>query len=171
MELSSTDVEKLSEINETQDIDSDDLLELNQFDGLPFSSRYYKLLRERKGLPVWEAKCEFMGTLINSQIVIVTGTAKTGQSTQVSLWVFIILICTLKCFLKCFFGILKLIFFHILLYRAEFWTEFKLLLHLLWKVKWGRYNIFTTISSFSIESTKSMLFGSFIFDYIMCYLS
>lgn len=85
MELSSTDVEKLSEINETQDIDSDDLLELNQFDGLPFSSRYYKLLRERKGLPVWESKCEFMDTLINSQIVIVTGTAKTGQSTQVSL--------------------------------------------------------------------------------------
>ncbi|XP_067224199.1 putative pre-mRNA-splicing factor ATP-dependent RNA helicase DHX32 [Chanodichthys erythropterus] len=86
MELSSTDVEKLSEINETQDNDSDDLLELNQFDGLPFSSRYYKLLRERKGLPVWEAKCEFMDTLSNNQIVIVTGTAKTGQSTQIPQW-------------------------------------------------------------------------------------
>uniref|UniRef100_A0A671NCZ8 Putative pre-mRNA-splicing factor ATP-dependent RNA helicase DHX32 n=1 Tax=Sinocyclocheilus anshuiensis TaxID=1608454 RepID=A0A671NCZ8_9TELE len=85
MELS-TDVEKLSETSETQDIDTDDLLELNQFDGLPFSSRYYKLLRERKGLPVWVAKCEFMDSLMSSQIMIVTGTAKTGQSTQIPQW-------------------------------------------------------------------------------------
>uniref|UniRef100_A0A8C1QKP0 DEAH (Asp-Glu-Ala-His) box polypeptide 32b n=1 Tax=Cyprinus carpio TaxID=7962 RepID=A0A8C1QKP0_CYPCA len=82
----STDVEKLSETSETQDIDTDDQLDLNQLDGLPFSSRYYKLLRERKGLPVWGAKCEFMDSLMSSQIVIVTGTAKTGQSTQIPQW-------------------------------------------------------------------------------------
>ncbi|XP_073725761.1 putative pre-mRNA-splicing factor ATP-dependent RNA helicase DHX32 [Misgurnus anguillicaudatus] len=85
MELS-TDVEKLSDSNQTQDDESDDLLEMNQFDGLPFSSRYYKLLQERKDLPVWGAKCEFMDSLINNQIVIVTGTAKTGQSTQIPQW-------------------------------------------------------------------------------------
>uniref|UniRef100_A0A8C2DDH5 DEAH (Asp-Glu-Ala-His) box polypeptide 32b n=1 Tax=Cyprinus carpio TaxID=7962 RepID=A0A8C2DDH5_CYPCA len=69
-----------------QNIDTDDQLDLNQLDGLPFSSRYYKLLRERKGLPVWGAKCEFLDSLMSSQIVIVTGTAKTGQSTQIPQW-------------------------------------------------------------------------------------
>ncbi|KAA0711275.1 putative pre-mRNA-splicing factor ATP-dependent RNA helicase DHX32 [Triplophysa tibetana] len=85
MELS-TDAEKLSDSEGTKDIESDDVLELNQFDGLPFSSRYYKLLRERKGLPVWGAKCEFMDSLINNQIVMVPGTAKTGHSSQIPQW-------------------------------------------------------------------------------------
>lgn len=62
-----------------------DELELNQFDGLPFSSRYYKLLKERKTLPVWKVRCEFEDSLVNNQLVVVSGTAKTGRSTQVSL--------------------------------------------------------------------------------------
>lgn len=64
-----------------------DELELNQFDGLPFSSRYYKLLKERKTLPVWKVRCEFEDALVNNQLVVVSGTAKTGRSTQVSLQV------------------------------------------------------------------------------------
>lgn len=60
-----------------------DDLELNQFDGLPFSSRYYKLLKERKALPVWKVRCEFEDALVNNQLVVVCGTAKTGRSTQV----------------------------------------------------------------------------------------
>lgn len=60
-----------------------DDLELNQFDGLPFSSRYYKLLTERKTLPVWQVRCTFEDALANNQMVIVSGTAKTGRSTQV----------------------------------------------------------------------------------------
>lgn len=58
-------------------------LELNQFDGLPFSSRYYKLLKERKTLPVWKVKTEFEDALVNNQMIIVSGAAKTGRSTQV----------------------------------------------------------------------------------------
>uniref|UniRef100_A0A8C5GS16 DEAD-box helicase OB fold domain-containing protein n=1 Tax=Gouania willdenowi TaxID=441366 RepID=A0A8C5GS16_GOUWI len=50
--------------------DYEDILELNQFDGLPYSSRFYKLLRERKELPVWKAKSEFMDALSNGQFVI-----------------------------------------------------------------------------------------------------
>uniref|UniRef100_H3CYD9 DEAH (Asp-Glu-Ala-His) box polypeptide 32a n=1 Tax=Tetraodon nigroviridis TaxID=99883 RepID=H3CYD9_TETNG len=63
-----------------------DDLELNQFDGLPFSSRYYKLLKERKTLPVWRVRCEFEDALTNNQLVIVSGTAKTGRSTQIPQW-------------------------------------------------------------------------------------
>ncbi|CAB1344002.1 unnamed protein product [Coregonus sp. 'balchen'] len=61
-------------------------LELNQFDGLPFSSRYYKLLQERKILPVWKARGEFLDILVNNQLVIVSGTTKTGMSTQIPQW-------------------------------------------------------------------------------------
>lgn len=66
------------------DKEYDDILELNQFDGLPYSSRFYKLLGERKGLPVWKAKCDFMDALAKDQFVSVTGSAKTGRSSQVS---------------------------------------------------------------------------------------
>ncbi|KAM9466044.1 putative pre-mRNA-splicing factor ATP-dependent RNA helicase DHX32 [Clarias gariepinus] len=64
----------------------DDVLEFNQFDGLPLSSRYYKLLQERKALPVWGAKSKFLDCITNNQIVIISGTAKTGQSTQIPQW-------------------------------------------------------------------------------------
>lgn len=63
--------------------DAFDDLELNQFDGLPFSSRYYKLLEERKNLAVWRVRCEFEDALANNQMVVVSGAAKTGRSTQV----------------------------------------------------------------------------------------
>ena len=66
------------------DKEYDDILELNQFDGLPYSSRFYKLMKERKELPVWGAKCEFMDTLAKGQFVVVSGFAKTGRSSQVS---------------------------------------------------------------------------------------
>lgn len=81
--------ESLPRQPESEDCPAEDLfafghdLELNQFDGLPFSSRYYKLLRERKTLPVWGVRGEFEDALSNNPMVIVSGTAKTGRSTQV----------------------------------------------------------------------------------------
>ncbi|KAL2078561.1 hypothetical protein ACEWY4_026246 [Coilia grayii] len=63
-----------------------DDLELNQFDGLPYSSRYYKLLKERKSLPVWNVRSEFLDLLVNNQLVIVSGTTKTGKSSQIPQW-------------------------------------------------------------------------------------
>uniref|UniRef100_A0A3P8SDL7 DEAH-box helicase 32 (putative) n=1 Tax=Amphiprion percula TaxID=161767 RepID=A0A3P8SDL7_AMPPE len=75
-----------SEASSQGDKEYDDILELNQFDGLPYSSRFYKLLRERQELPVWKAKCEFMDTLAKGQFVVVSGSAKTGRSSQIPQW-------------------------------------------------------------------------------------
>ncbi|XP_028826037.1 DEAD/H (Asp-Glu-Ala-Asp/His) box polypeptide 32a isoform X1 [Denticeps clupeoides] len=63
-----------------------DDLEINQFDGLPYSSRYYKLLKERKTLPVWQSRSQFLHLLRSNQLVIVSGTTKTGKSSQIPQW-------------------------------------------------------------------------------------
>ncbi|XP_059803691.1 putative pre-mRNA-splicing factor ATP-dependent RNA helicase DHX32 isoform X1 [Hypanus sabinus] len=61
-------------------------LEMNPFDGLPYSSRYYKLLQERKKLPVWEAKDAFMSSLVGNNFIILSGEACIGKSSQTPQW-------------------------------------------------------------------------------------
>ncbi|XP_029031619.1 putative pre-mRNA-splicing factor ATP-dependent RNA helicase DHX32 [Betta splendens] len=75
-----------SPCSDTEANDYDGVLEINQFDGLPYSSRFYKLQEERKALPAWKAKCEFMDTLARAQFVVVSGAANTGRSSQVPQW-------------------------------------------------------------------------------------
>uniref|UniRef100_A0A8D0HAY1 Putative pre-mRNA-splicing factor ATP-dependent RNA helicase DHX32 n=1 Tax=Sphenodon punctatus TaxID=8508 RepID=A0A8D0HAY1_SPHPU len=87
----SSEKHSLSELLDSTDGEEEGIsicedLELNPFDGLPYSSRYYKLLKEREELLVWKVKYAFMESLLHNQIVIVSGDAKTGKSSQVPQW-------------------------------------------------------------------------------------
>ncbi|KAM9549345.1 putative pre-mRNA-splicing factor ATP-dependent RNA helicase DHX32 isoform 2-T2 [Guaruba guarouba] len=88
----SPEIRCFSELLDCSDGDEEEILvcgedfELNPFDGLPYSSRYYKLLKEREELPVWKEKQTFLEHLLHNQIVIVSGDAKTGKSSQIPQW-------------------------------------------------------------------------------------
>lgn len=72
-----------------RDKECDDILELNRFDGLSHSSGFRKWPRERKELPAWKARWDFMDTLAKGQFVNVSGSAlnwKEFSSEQTLLW-------------------------------------------------------------------------------------
>ncbi|KAL7078523.1 hypothetical protein ACQ4LE_002354 [Meloidogyne hapla] len=63
-----------------------DLNKSNPFNGRPYSSRFWDLLRKRMALPVWDYREKFLELLNKNQCLVLVGETGSGKTTQIPQW-------------------------------------------------------------------------------------
>uniref|UniRef100_A0A915PI77 RNA helicase n=1 Tax=Setaria digitata TaxID=48799 RepID=A0A915PI77_9BILA len=61
-------------------------VEINPFNGQPYSQRYFDIFKKRTTLPVWEYKDKFLEVLDKNQCLTLVGETGSGKTTQIPQW-------------------------------------------------------------------------------------
>ncbi|KAM3723719.1 Pre-mRNA-splicing factor ATP-dependent RNA helicase [Dirofilaria immitis] len=61
-------------------------IEINPFNGQPYTQRYFEILKKRTTLPVWEYKDKFLEVLDRNQCLTLVGETGSGKTTQIPQW-------------------------------------------------------------------------------------
>ncbi|XP_054608545.1 pre-mRNA-splicing factor ATP-dependent RNA helicase DHX15 [Dunckerocampus dactyliophorus] len=61
-------------------------LQINPFTELPYTPRYYEILKKRQRLPVWENRENFTDILMHHQCFVLVGETGSGKTTQIPQW-------------------------------------------------------------------------------------
>lgn len=61
-------------------------IQLNPYNGLPYTPRYHELYKKRVNLPVFEYRADFMRLLAGHQCIVLVGETGSGKTTQIPQW-------------------------------------------------------------------------------------
>ncbi|CRG99387.1 pre-mRNA-splicing factor ATP-dependent RNA helicase PRP43, putative [Plasmodium relictum] len=80
------EINMINGIKEKESNTNEDLL-INKLTNKRYSSRYFELLEEKKKLPAWNAKKNFLKLFKKNDILIIVGDTGSGKTTQISQFV------------------------------------------------------------------------------------
>ncbi|XP_017792912.1 PREDICTED: putative pre-mRNA-splicing factor ATP-dependent RNA helicase PRP1 isoform X2 [Habropoda laboriosa] len=61
-------------------------VQLNPYNGLPYTPRYHEFYKKRITLPVFEYRADFMRLLAQHQCIVLVGETGSGKTTQIPQW-------------------------------------------------------------------------------------
>ncbi|BDA46331.1 Pre-mRNA-splicing factor ATP-dependent RNA helicase DHX15 [Coccomyxa sp. Obi] len=75
---------KLDVFTGQSDVQQNGASVVNPFTGRPYSQQYFNILQKRKGLPVWQAREDFIDMIHKNQTTILVGETGSGKTTQIA---------------------------------------------------------------------------------------